>query len=106
MRFAICNETFQGWGWEETCRYVAACGYDGIEIAPFTLAEDVRSLDPAARKTIRDTAERAGLQIVGLHWLLVSPKGLSVTSSDPAIRAESSAYLCALVDLCSDLGGE
>ncbi len=106
MRFSICNETFQGWDWERTCRYVAEIGYDGIEIAPFTLAEDIRTLGPEDRKRIRSTAEDAGLEIVGLHWLLVSPKGLSVTTPDPEIRSATVAYLAALVDFCGDLGGK
>jgi sugar phosphate isomerase/epimerase len=105
MRFAICNETFQGWSWEKTCQFAAQLDYDGIEIAPFTLAEDVRSLDAAARREIRRTAERVNLEVVGLHWLLVSPKGLSVTAPDPAVRQATTDYLVALTDFCADLGG-
>ncbi len=106
MKFAICNETFQGWEWEPTCRYVAGAGYSGIEIAPFTLAEDVRSLDSEARARIRSVAERAGLEVVGLHWLLVSPKGMSVTTADSAVRQATADYLLALVSFCADLGGK
>src|SRR5579871_6058144 len=95
MRFAICNETFQGWAWEPTCRYVAETGYDSIEIAPFTLAEDIRTLDGRARGEIRDAAQRAGLEVVGLHWLLVSPKGLSATSADAETRHATADYLTA-----------
>jgi D-psicose/D-tagatose/L-ribulose 3-epimerase len=105
MRYAICNETFQGWEWETTCQFVAETGYDGVEIAPFTLAEDVREIDPARRREIRDTAERAGLEVVGLHWLLVSPKGLSMTAPDPEVRQRTSEYVEALVDFCGDVGG-
>lgn len=105
MKFAICNETFQGWSWADACRYTAETGYDGIEIAPFTLAERVTDLDAAARREIRSTAERAGLEIVGLHWLLVSPKGLSVTSNDPAVRLETTRYLAALAEFCAEVGG-
>jgi len=105
MRFSICNETFEGWPWQKTCEFVANCGYDGIEVAPFTLGEDVRSIDDKTRKEIRQAAEAHGLQIVGLHWLLVSPKGLSATASDPAVRRATSEYLVALVHFCADLGG-
>lgn len=105
MKFAICNETFEGWGWEETCRFVVGTGYDGIEIAPFTLAEDVRLLDSEARAGIRKVAESTGLEVVGLHWLLVSPKGLSLTSPDAELRRRSTDYLTALVDFCGDVGG-
>lgn len=104
MRFAICNETFQGWSWERTCRFVSETGYTGVEIAPFTFAEDIRSIGAAERSAIRETAERFGLEIVGLHWLLVSPKGLSVTCDDASVRRETADYLVALVEFCSDLG--
>jgi sugar phosphate isomerase/epimerase len=105
MKFAICNETYQGWEWEATCASVAEAGYDGIELAPFTFAEHVTSLDGVARAEIRSVAERAGLEIVGLHWLLVSPKGLSITSDDPAVRETTRNYLRDLVGLCRDVGG-
>jgi sugar phosphate isomerase/epimerase len=105
MKFAICNETFQGWEWERTCRYVAELGYGGIEIAPFTLAEDVRSISQDRRCEIRDIARDSGLEIVGLHWLLVSPKGLSMTGPDAESRRRTSDYVTALVDFCGDVGG-
>jgi sugar phosphate isomerase/epimerase len=106
MRYAVCNETFQGWEWERTCRHVAELGYEGIELAPFTLADDVRRLDAAARAEIGRVARGAGLDVVGLHWLLVSPKGLSITTDDEAVRTETAAYLASLADFCADIGGK
>ena len=106
MKYAICNETFQGWDWAETCAAVAENGYEGIEIAPFTFAEDVGALSSHARKAFSDTAKRSGLKIVGLHWLLVSPKGMSLTTLDESVRTQTSEYLATLVDFCADLGGE
>lgn len=38
FRYAICNETFEGWDHGRICRFVADVGYTGLEIAPFTLA--------------------------------------------------------------------
>lgn len=105
MKFAICNETFQGMDWETTCRSIAELGYDAVEIAPFTLAKDIRALDAAARQALARTAHQAGLDVVGLHWLLVSPHGLSLTDRDAEVRARTADYLAALVDFCSDLGG-
>src|SRR5438094_5034560 len=105
MNYAICNETFQDWDWAKTCDQVAALGYAGIEVAPFTLTEDVRTVSPHARQVYAQTAERAGLKVTGLHWLLVSPKGLSISSRDEAVRAETTDYLRVLVDFCADLGG-
>lgn len=105
MRYAICNETFQNWGWTETCEAIAQAGYDGVEIAPFTLAEDVRTISAEARQDYLAVAKSAGLEIVGLHWLLVSPKGLSVTSGDPDLRRRTAEYLGALARFCAELGG-
>ena len=105
MNYAICNETFQNWGWAETCNKVAELGYQGIELAPFTLTEDVRTISPQARKDYAETAQQAGLEITGLHWLLVSPKGLSLTSPDAALRTKTAHYLAALTDFCADVGG-
>lgn len=38
MKFAICNETFQDWSLERGFAFAAECGYEGVEIAPFTIA--------------------------------------------------------------------
>jgi sugar phosphate isomerase/epimerase len=105
FKYAICNETFQGWDWKAACDETARCGYSAIEIAPFTLAPDVRDISAETRKQIAAYATSVGLEITGLHWLLVSPKGLSITGDDPAIRLETSNYLKALVEFCSDVTG-
>ncbi len=106
MKYAICNETFQNLGWAETCQAVADIGYQGIEIAPFTLAADVAEISSHARNVYAGTAQRAGLEVVGLHWLLVSPQGLSVTDPDTDIRKRTTRYLTDLVHFCADLGGK
>jgi sugar phosphate isomerase/epimerase len=106
MKYAICNELFGQTPFDETCRVMAEIGYDGIEIAPFTLAEDARTLDADARQKIRKQAEGHGLEVVGLHWLLVSPKGFHLTTEDAEIRNKTLSFLEALMDLCRDLGGK
>jgi D-psicose/D-tagatose/L-ribulose 3-epimerase len=103
-RFAICNETFGDWSWERTCRFVAETGYDGIEIAPFTFAPSVTDISAEQRKEIRRVAADAGLEVVGLHWLLASPKGLHIHSRDEALRHKTVDYLRALVDFAGDVG--
>lgn len=103
MKFAICNETFEGWSWRDTCAAVSDAGYDGIEIAPFTFCDDVRSLDAEARAEIRGTAERAGLEICGVHWLLVKPDGMALLSPADQVREATRDYLLALVDLAGDI---
>ena len=51
MKFAICNELFEGWDFDRVCRFVKDAGYDGLEVAPFTLAplDHRRAGGPAAR---------------------------------------------------------
>ncbi len=105
FRYAICNETFGDWPLAKACDFVATCGYSGIEIAPFTLANSPSELSPAARGEIRRTIARGGLDCVGLHWLLAQTEGLHVADPDAAVRDRTVAYLADLARLCHDLGG-
>ena len=105
MKLAICNEMFEGWDWTRVCDLVKELGYDGVEIAPFTFAERAELITPEQRRAIRQTAESRGLQIAGLHWLLVKPAGMYTTHTDPAIRRQTAYYFTQLTNLCADLGG-
>jgi len=105
LKIGICNEIFQGWPIEEVFSYAAQIGCDGVEIAPHTLAESVADLSPARRKEIRQAAARHGVQILGLHWLLVKPEGLSINHPDVAVRQRTQVQIRALIHLCADLGG-
>ncbi len=105
IRFAICNEVFQGWRIEDAFAFAREVGYDGVEIAPFTLAERAELISSEERKRIRKLAQQHGLEIVGLHWLLVSPPGLHLTTPDNSVREATKAYFQALMHLCADLGG-
>ena len=105
MKFAICNEIFQGWKIEDTLTYAAKVGYAGVEIAPFTLANSVNDISPSERRKIRETAARHGIEIAGIHWVLVKPEGLYINHPDRSIRERTADYFCDLVDFCADLGG-
>ncbi|MGQ0637221.1 MAG: sugar phosphate isomerase/epimerase family protein [Planctomycetaceae bacterium] len=105
MKFAICQELFENWDWERQCRFIAATGYEGIEIAPFTLATRIGDLAPARRRALRQQAADHGLQIVGLHWLLAKTDGLHLTSPEDSVRHATAQYLIDLGDACADLGG-
>jgi sugar phosphate isomerase/epimerase len=106
MRYAICNETFEGWDHERVCATAARLGYTGLEVAPFTLAPRITDVTAERRRALRRQAEDTGLQILGLHWLLAKTEGLMLTSPDPAVRGRTADYLGELARCCRDLGGE
>ena len=105
MKISICNELFKGWDIERVFDYAARLGYDGVELAPFTLGETVSDISIAYRRRIRAAADRVGIKIVGLHWLLVKPEGLYINHPDDSVRKKTQNYLRELIDLCGDLGG-
>lgn len=106
MKLGICNEIFQDWNeWQRICDYVADVGYDGIEIAPFTFADDVKEISAATRADIRRIAAEGGLEIIGLHWLLRGPKDVHLTTADRATRDRTAQYLVDLTNCCADIGG-
>jgi sugar phosphate isomerase/epimerase len=104
FRHSICNEVYKGWDFRKACQSIRQAGYTGIEIAPFTLAEDPCTLTPAQRREYKAIMAEEGLEFVGLHWLMVSPAGLHVTTPDHSLRARSWAHIHDLIDLCADLG--
>jgi sugar phosphate isomerase/epimerase len=106
MKLAICNEMFEDWKIEDVFEYTAGLGYDAVEIAPFTLAESVVDISQTERDAIKKSAEDNNIEIAGLHWLLVSPKGLHVNHPDSDIRAKTRAYFLALIQCCADLEGK
>jgi len=105
FRYAICNETYGDWPLAKACDHAAACGYSGIEIAPFTLAPLVTDLSPQARGDLRRTIARSGLDCVGLHWLLAKTEGFHVAHPDAEVRNRTVDYLAELARLSHDLGG-
>jgi len=105
MKYALCNEMFEDSPLDRVCNVAAECGYKGIELAPFTLGDDVMSITEAQRTTIRRTIEAAGLKTVGLHWLLAKTKGYYLTSPESEVRRRTAQYLGELARLCRDLGG-
>src|SRR2546427_7909116 len=103
MRYAICNELFEGWAFADMLRFVAEVGYDGLELAPYTLAPVATDLSRDDRRALRAAARDHGVALVGLHWLLAGPPGLHLTHPDAAVRAQTLAYLEGLIGLAADL---
>jgi len=104
FRHSICNEVYQGWDFAKACHHMKETGYQGIEIAPFTLSEDPCNIPAADRRAHAEIIAAEGLTFVGLHWLMVAPKGLHVTTPDQALRQRGWNHIRGLIDLCADLG--
>jgi sugar phosphate isomerase/epimerase len=105
MKFGICNEIFQNWNIDDAMAFAKKAGYDGIEIAPFTLAKYVTEIPAAERRRIRETAARIGIEISGIHWVLVQAEGMYLNHIDAEVRRRTANYFVELVNFCADLGG-
>jgi D-psicose/D-tagatose/L-ribulose 3-epimerase len=104
LKHAMCNEAFESTPFVDQCRTLKAAGYQGIEIAPFTLAPAPLDITPGQRREYRRIMAGEGLEFVGLHWLMVSPAGLHVTTPDKTLRDRSWTHIRNLIDLSADLG--
>src|SRR3990172_7417083 len=105
MRIALCNEVIAPMPFPKQCEYAAKLGYDGLEIAPYTLSEEPHRLGSAQIAAARAAAADAGVAITGLHWLLIKPPGLSISTRDDAVRRRTVEVMLALVEQCAELGG-
>ena len=86
MKFALCNEVLQHLAIEEAFSKIAEIGYQGVEIAPFTLQENPLDLKEADADRCMKAAKDNGLEIAGLHWLMAKTEGLHLTHSDDDMR--------------------
>jgi len=105
VRIALCNEVIAPMPFPAQCVYAAKLGYDGLEIAPYTLSDEPHRLGAAQIAAARSAAQDAGIAITGLHWLVLKPAGLSISTRDDAVRKRTIDVMLALIDQCAELGG-
>lgn len=107
MKLGVCSEIFKEWNdIARTIDFVKETGYDGIEIAPFTFSPYVTDISVQTRREIVSCAEKADLDIIGIHWVFVGPDGVHLTHPDESIRKFTAEYMKALVHFCGDIGGK
>ena len=108
FKYAMCNESLQSASFERQCRIIAAAGYQGVEIAPFTLVQTgVGEIDASTRRNLLAAIHANNIVCCGLHWLFAPPPaGLHFTTPDEAVRRVAVDYLRQLIDFCADLEGE
>jgi len=105
MRVSLCNEVIAELPFARQCAVAAALGYDGLEIAPYTLSDDPTRLTATEITALRRAAQEAGIAITGLHYLLRAPAELSITSNDESVRARTIEVMRRFCGLCAELGG-
>jgi D-psicose/D-tagatose/L-ribulose 3-epimerase len=106
MKYAVCNELFGGQVFQDACLKIASYGFEGVEIAPYTLAENPLRIGSEKGKEIKRIMKDTGLQFVGFHWLLSAPEGFHITTPETSTRRKSWDFMRYLVELCQELGGE
>ena len=106
MKIGICNELFRNLTFPESCKMVAKHGFDGLEIAPFTVCRDPIELQPEGLRSLKNHMNDNGLECAGLHWLLNVPEGLQLVTRDETLRRRSWKTMDALVTMCGELGGK
>ncbi|MCW5744674.1 MAG: sugar phosphate isomerase/epimerase [Alphaproteobacteria bacterium] len=105
MKLSLCNEVIRELDFARQCELAARLGYAGLEVAPFTLAEEIWKAPASQLATWRRALSDAGVAVSGLHWLLVSPAGLSITSADKTVWTRTVDVLRRLIEVCADVGG-
>jgi len=105
VKLSLCNEVIRELPFDRQCALAADLGYRGLELAPFTFGEEAWRMPAAKRAEIRRACGAVGIEVSGLHWLLVAPAGLSITTADRTVWQKSVDVLRASVDLCAELGG-
>ncbi|MBW8637242.1 sugar phosphate isomerase/epimerase [Hoeflea sp. WL0058] len=105
MKIYLCSEVVRELDFADQCRFAREVGYDGLEVAPFTLSDEPQLLSSDKIAELRKIADGEGVEIAGLHWLMATPEGLSITSTDPAVAERTVDFGKRLVTLCADLGG-
>ncbi len=106
MRLSLCNEVIRDLPFDQQCAFAAAVGYQGLEIAPFTLSDQPQELGSSDIAELRRSLGAEGLACSSLHWLLLAPKGLSITTSDEAVRKKTVEVMRRLVEMAAELGAE
>ncbi len=106
MKFAICNEIFSDWNLQDALGFAQKTGYQGIEIAPYTIASAVTQVSATERSQIQKLAARVGIEICGIHWVLIGVEGLYLNHPNTPVQNRTRQYLCDLVNFCADIGGK
>src|SRR5438067_4799046 len=74
--------------------------------SPYTLSDEPQRMGAAQLAAARSAAEDCGIAVTGLHWLLIKPAGLSISTRDDSVRNRTVDVMQTLIDHCAELGGK
>ena len=106
MKIGMCNELLKHQELKEAFKHLARLGYDGLEVAPWTINAAVTEISGEDAKRVRASAEAAGIKILGLHWVFGNTSEWHLTHPDAGVRRRTQDYLEHIVRLCGQLGGK
>lgn len=104
MKYAICNELFEGQPLEQYLPLVAGLGYTGLEVAPFAFDRHLADTSADEARALGRRIRSFGVDVIGMHWLLARTQGLHINSPDRDARDRATAYMTMLIRRCGDLG--
>jgi len=105
MKLGMCNELLKHLGVEGGLQHLARLGYDGVEVAPWTINPSVMDISDDDAKRVRAMAEAAKIEILGLHWVFGNQSECHLTHPSALVRKRTLEYLQHIVALCGKLGG-
>ncbi|GAB4371353.1 MAG: sugar phosphate isomerase/epimerase [Spirochaetales bacterium] len=106
LRYSVCNELFGSLPLEQAFQLLAEEGFQGVEIAPFTIFGTFSPSEiEKGIRSLRTAFSRSGLSFVGFHWLFLKPEGLRLLSENPTERQKAWNHLKLLLEVAGSLGG-
>jgi hypothetical protein len=105
VRIALCNEVIAPMPFPKQCE---VRGEAWLRRPRDRAVHAVGRAASPRRRAARRCAQRRrgrGRAITGLHWLLIKPSGLSISTRDDAVRTSTVDVMRALIDQCAELGG-
>ena len=91
LKLSLCNEVLQPLALEQQCVLAASQGYTGLELAPFTLADDPTTLDEAAALKNSVIAEELALPPVKIHCSILAEDAIKAAVNDYKVKHGAAA---------------
>ena len=105
MKFSVCNAVLRTITIPSVFDLIAETGFDGVEIAPRTIATSLDEIGASHIKACRQAVESAGLEVVGFHTIFGRDPQYHILQPEPETRARTLKAIIRAVELCGELGG-